>query len=149
MYMCAEIGSHKTSTILLISVIFFFAFRLVGDNVDLSTTAHVQTLEQTNQSLHWFHEYAVKDRVALPSGDNRPQKSLDELSMEEILPTGAVQEETIMDLMYIIPRILCRYLPAYSIFQSPLCITSHTLILKKWHRGQKRYILNMRMSTLI
>ena len=81
----------------------FEFFRIVEDNLDLSTTARVQTLEQTNQSLHWFHEYAVKDRVTVPSGESKPQKSLDELCMAEILPTATVQQETLMDLVYIIP----------------------------------------------
>lgn len=55
--------------------------------------------------------------MAVSVDDKKPQKSLDELSMEEILPTASVQEETIVDLMHIIPRILCRYLSAYSISQ--------------------------------
>ena len=55
--------------------------------------------------------------MAVATEGNRPQKSLDGLSMEEILLTASVQEETITDLMYIIPRILSRYLSAYSIFQ--------------------------------
>lgn len=40
--------------------------------------------------------------------------------MEEILPTAEVQEETIMDLVYMIPRILCKYLPAYATFQKSI-----------------------------
>ena len=41
--------------------------------------------------------------MTVPSGDSKPQKSVDELCMEEILPTATVQDETLMDLVYIIP----------------------------------------------
>ena len=92
--------------------------RIVGDNWDLEVKARCQTKSQTNKSLHYFHAYAVKDRI-IPKGlhNSKPQKSIDELEMQEILPTTEVQESIISDLAYIIPRIIVRYLSAYKAFQ--------------------------------
>ena len=51
-------------------------FKIVGDNVDKNVRARHQTLISQNQSLHYFHAFAVMDRVDLsgfsdtaPSGD--------------------------------------------------------------------------------
>ncbi|XP_015775690.1 PREDICTED: uncharacterized protein LOC107353824 [Acropora digitifera] len=38
--------------------------QIVGDNWDLEVKARYQTKSQNNKSLHYFHAYAVKDRVA-------------------------------------------------------------------------------------
>ena len=92
--------------------------RIVGDNWDLEVKARCQTKSQTNKSLHYFHAYAVKDRI-IPKGlhNSKPQKSIDELEMQEILPTAEGQESIISDLAYIIPRIIVRYLSPYKAFQ--------------------------------
>lgn len=67
--------------------------------------------------MHYFHAYAVKDRV-VPKGldSTGPQKSIDEIEMQEILPTPEVQEAIISDLAYIIPRVLVKYLTPYKAF---------------------------------
>ncbi|KAJ7331119.1 hypothetical protein OS493_020821 [Desmophyllum pertusum] len=92
-------------------------FRIVGDNWDLEVKARCQTKSQTNKSMHYFHAYAVKDRV-VPKGldSTGPQKSIDEIEMQEILPTPEVQEAIISDLAYIIPRVLVKYLTPYKAF---------------------------------
>lgn len=60
----------------------------------------------------------MKDRVSTKGlGSTRPQKSIDELEMQEILPTPGVQENIISDLANIIPRVLVRYLKSYSAFK--------------------------------
>ena len=92
--------------------------RIVGDNWDLEVKARCQTKSQTNKSLHYFHAYAVKDRVTSKELDNsRPQKSIDDLEMQEILPTAHVQEAIISDLAYIIPRVLVQHLLPYKAFR--------------------------------
>jgi len=93
-------------------------FRIVGDNWDLEVKARYHTKSQNNKSLHYFHAYAVKDRVAAQGLDNkRPQKIIDEIEMREFLPTPEVQEAIVADLVNIIPRVLVKYLTPYSTFK--------------------------------
>ena len=90
----------------------------MGDNWDLEVKARYQTKSQNNKSLHYFHAYAVKDRIVSEDPENsNPQKSIDEIEMEEFLPTPEVQEAIVSDLVNIIPRVLVRYLTPYSIFK--------------------------------
>ena len=99
-------------------VVFVLICRIVGDNWDLEVKARCQTKSQNNKSLHYFHAYAVKDRV-IPKGlsNQRPQKGIDEVEMQEILPTAEVQESILSDLCYIIPRVIAEYLPPYKTFR--------------------------------
>ena len=90
----------------------------MGDNWDLEVKARCQTKSQTNKSLHYFHAYAVKDRVISKGlANTRPQKSIDEVEMQEILPTAEVQESIISDLSKLIPRVIVAYLPPYKSFR--------------------------------
>lgn len=96
----------------------FFICRIVGDNWDLEVKARYQTKSQNNKSLHYFHAYAVKDRVVAEGLDNkRPQKNIMEIEMQEFLPTPEVQEARVSDLINIIPRVLVKYLTPYSTFK--------------------------------
>ena len=100
---------------------FAFLNRIVGDNWDLEVKARCQTKSQTNKSLHYFHAYAVKDRVISKGLDNtRPQKSIDEVEMQEILPTAEVQESIISDLSKLIPRVIVAFLPPYKSFRKAI-----------------------------
>ena len=89
--------------------------RIVGDNWDLEIKARAQSTRLNNKSLHYYHMFAVADRVR---GQNLPndgaQKKLDDLRVEECLPTQDVQEKFAEDLQHILPRFLVKYLHAYS-----------------------------------
>ena len=100
-----------------LSHIFMFSCRIVGDNWDLEVKARYQTKSQTNKSFHYFHAYAVKDRVVANGMDNKePQKSIDEIEMQ-FLPMPEVQEAIASDLTSIIPRVILKYLKPYSKFK--------------------------------
>ena len=86
--------------------------------MDLEQAARIQSHKTTNKSLHWFQIYAVKDRVACdPSLSEGPQKSLDDLQLQEFLPTAEVQARLIDDFTLLVPRIIVQYLPAYQLFR--------------------------------
>ncbi|CAB3979299.1 PREDICTED: uncharacterized protein LOC107327384 [Paramuricea clavata] len=95
------------------------SFRIVGDNWDLNVKARCQTKGKTNQSLHYFNEYAIKDRVLVPHQQNTgPKLKLESLEMSHLLPTEAVQDNIIWSLTKIIPRGIVKYLKAYKEFHN-------------------------------
>ena len=90
----------------------------MGDNWDMEVKARCQTKSDNNKSLHYFHAYAVKDRVVSEGLEStRPQKGIDEVEMQEILPTAEVQEYIISDLAHMIPRVIVQYLSPYKLFR--------------------------------
>ncbi len=89
-------------------------YRIVGDNWDMEVKSRCQTTAKNNRSLHYFHMFAVTDRIYQENlSTKKPQKVIDAISMDEFLPVSAVQEEFLDDLHDIIPRILVRYVKAY------------------------------------
>lgn len=114
----------------------------MGDNWDLEVKARYQTKSQNNKSLHYFHAYAVKDRVSAQGLDNTgPQKSIDEIEMQEFLPTPEVQEAIASDLVNIVPRVLVKYLTPYSTFKNMLSTIFLMPTRKRWLNNQKWYVL--------
>ena len=91
-----------------------FKSRVVGDNWDIEVKSRSQTTVKTDKSLHYFHMYAVTDRVYLENASrSKPRMSIKSLTMDEFLPTSVVQEAFVEDLSDIIPCILVSYLKLY------------------------------------
>lgn len=70
-----------------------FLDRLVTD-VDLALQARHQSKSHQNESLHWTHSFAVKNRVTPESSldDSKPQMEVKDLQIINILPS---QEEQV------------------------------------------------------
>ena len=50
----------------------WFGYKFVGDNIDKNVKPSLQRHELRDQSLHYFHGYAVWDRVNFPGLSNKP-----------------------------------------------------------------------------
>ena len=88
--------------------------KLVGDNIDHEIRARIQTKDHGNQSIHWTHQYAIKDSVVNPNLDNsKPQKSLDQLQLIELLPTPEVQARLKKSWAIIVSRVLTMHLQEF------------------------------------
>lgn len=125
-------------------------FRIVGDNWDLEVKARCQTKTENNKSLHFFNSYAVEDRISLKGLNKiRPQKSIDALEMQEILPTSEVQEAIISDLAYIIPRVIVQHLPAYKAFSKAVLYHIPHPYSKEMLQRSKVVGINFIFSTVI
>ena len=92
----------------------FFVVRLVGDNIDHELHARIQAKEHSNQSIHWTHQYAIRDSVTDPLLDNtKPQKSLDDLQLVELLPTPDVQARLKRSWAILVSRVLTKHLKEF------------------------------------
>ena len=90
---------------------------IVGNNWDLEVKSHYLTKDKNNNSLHYFHLYAVTGRVhADGKSVSSPQKSLANFHLQEVVPTAEVQKQFVSDLVYLIPRVLVLYMKVYKVF---------------------------------
>ena len=63
-------------------------YQIIGDNVDLRQKASQQTLDSTGADHHWFHMYAVLDRVDGRDLDiDEPQADITSLPLQTFLPS--------------------------------------------------------------
>jgi hypothetical protein len=105
-------------------VFTYFAFRIVGDNVDFSIERRFQTIEKTNQSIHWTQQYAVMDRVNGSSLHNTcPKKPLEELHLVDILPVKEVQDCFKRNCSVLVSRVISKYITAFKHMQD--VVTHH------------------------
>ena len=47
-------------------------FKIVGDNIDKNVRPSHQRLDRQTQSLHYFHSFAVRDRIDLSAYSDQP-----------------------------------------------------------------------------
>ena len=59
-------------------------FKLIGDNIDKNVHRSFQRLNYTTQSLHYFHTYALLDRVDFSVLSDEPPKG--EINFNTLLP---------------------------------------------------------------
>lgn len=92
---------------------------MVGDNIDHEVHARIQYSENQNKSIHWTHQYAIRDSVVDPYLDNsQPIKKVSEMQLTELLPTPDVQARLKNTLKVIVSRIITQYLPAFKALQN-------------------------------
>ncbi len=61
-------------------------FKIVGDNIDKNVRRSFQRVDRQTQSLHYFHSYAVRDRVSLSAYSDFPPDKPD-INPTTLLPT--------------------------------------------------------------
>lgn len=94
-------------------------FRIVGDNIDHTVNARIQSKESKNQSLHWTHQYAVLGRANKSSLDNTmPQKEIKEIQLVELLPTREVQLRLKNRWAILVSRVVCKYIHPFKYLQN-------------------------------
>ena len=94
-----------------------FGFKLVGDNIDFTINArYVRTDGRQTRSLHYFHFFAIRDRIDMSQYDfDLPQKvSLDpEKIALKLLPSIEDDTSLVKDIAILLSRILVTYIPFF------------------------------------
>ena len=89
--------------------------RLVGDNIDIMVQIRIQTKQHENRSIHWTQQYGILNRVNEPSlNRSRPQQSLQEIQMIDLLPGKDVQHNLKTRWAALVARVVCKYLGKFT-----------------------------------
>lgn len=96
----------------------WFGFKIVGDNIDKTVKPRHETLHLHSQNLHYFHAYAVRDRIDFSFLSAEPSQ-LDPLLFpaEMLLPSQDELDGIKGSFSILIARILARHLPEFADFQ--------------------------------
>ena len=103
-----------------IKIIIFYTKninRIVGDNVDFEIHARIQSKDHANQSIHWTHQYAVRDRAVNPKleSTNGP-KPVKGIHLSELLPGELTCATLQKRWAVLISRIITTYLKQFKCF---------------------------------
>ena len=94
-------------------------YRLCGDNIDTSIHTRHMRLDRRNKSLHYFHLYAVENRVDFASlsdelPDNSKITNLRSVA-KSLLPTPANDEALKKNSSTLISRVLCKHVKFFKL----------------------------------
>ena len=105
-------------------------FKIIGDNLDKNFRRRHLTFEKQTRSFHFFHYYAVKDRVYLVKMDDKaPERPL-KINAELFLPTKVDLVSIKSNFSTYIGRHTCTvFSPTILKHSAPLSLKSRALCL--------------------
>lgn len=92
-------------------------FKYVGDNVDKNVKPRHQTLDSQGKSLHYFHYYAVMDRIDLSTESDEPPSEIVSLTIDDILPTEDDYTTILSNFATLASRVICEHLAGFAPFK--------------------------------
>ena len=96
------------------------SYKLVGDNIDKEVCPRDMRSDYQSRSLHYFHKYAVRDRVDLTEvSDAKKVPDVKAIQLQELLPTSNDTKELRKNFSIVIARTHKKHKPFFN-------ITSHT-----------------------
>ena len=81
-----------------------FGFKIVGDNLDKTIRPRYQTAERQTQSLHFFHSYAVKDRIPSSHLSDVPPEPPSRVELDRIMPSESCHRSMLTTFAVLVSR---------------------------------------------
>lgn len=95
----------------------WMGYKIVGDNLDFNVKPRYRRIDTETQSLHFFHYYAVKDRINLAGVSDQnayadvPSSSL---PVDTLLPSSSDQQSILHNFGILVGRVLVEELPYFN-----------------------------------
>ena len=84
-------------------------YKLVGDNIDKNIRPRDVRINSQTVSLHYYHSYALRDRIDLTSLEDSPSlPDMEGIRLENFLPTLQDEETIKGNFQHLIARVLIR-----------------------------------------
>ena len=100
----------------------WYGFKIVGDNIDKSVKPQHETIDHHRNSLHYFHSYAVLDRIDLTKFSEVPLRlAIDSFPITSLLPSLEETKQVADNFGVLVGRVLVEYLPHLSSL-SDVCV---------------------------
>ena len=93
------------------------SFKLVGDNIDKNIRPRDMRTDHQGKSLHYYHTYAVQDRVDLSGVSDVPMSpDLSTTNLFDLLPTRADHEVLLQNFSILMARVLKKNMPFFTTY---------------------------------
>lgn len=90
-------------------------FKIVGDNIDKEIRPRHMRSDYQTRSLHYFHAYALRDRLNLDSyDDNASAPDQSSIDLETLLPSPNDMRDIRHNMALLIARTLKKYVPYFA-----------------------------------
>ena len=99
----------------------WLTFKVVGDNIDKNIQPQDMRLDNQTKSLHYFHVYAVRDRIDLSDYDDTlPSPDISSICIDQLLPSDDDNTNLRANYSILIARVLKKYMPFLKVFRNGL-----------------------------
>lgn len=122
-------------------------FKVVGDNIDKTVKPRYMSEDTGTQSLHYFHSYAVRDRLNLHNCSDLPPNKPGEWSMEnykevsqKVLPNHEDHHHLQDDFIHIMTRVIVERIAFFQQFDG--IIQKHIPHAYSKEMGQKSEVVS-------
>ena len=96
-------------------VVGWCGFRIVGDNIDKSVKPRDLRHNHQSASLHYFHAYAVKDRIDVSNlSSDMPLIVSSDIDINSLLPSHENAATLEANMCTLVIRILVKHIPGLS-----------------------------------
>lgn len=97
---------------------------IVGDNFDKSVIPRHMTMEHQRKSLHYFHSYAVLNRIDFSGlSSSKPVGDISDLTLSSYLPDAADCAKLCENYSVILARVIVEELSYFRVFRD--CVVDH------------------------
>ena len=119
---CVSVASEHVSTPISVPALEpMLSFRLVGDNIDKTVRPRHMRVDHQNLSLHYFHVYAVQDRISFQHLSSTPMLvTLEDIDVNKFLPNADDYTTLKNNFKVLMKRILVQHLPALAPIRSSM-----------------------------
>ena len=84
-------------------------YKMVGDNLDKNVQPHDMRVDIQVRSYHFFHTYAVKDRIDLSDKIQVPEV----YNLKKLLPSSGDKKELLSNYGFLFTQTLQKYMPYF------------------------------------
>lgn len=91
----------------------WFGYKVVGDNVDKKVKPRYMRSDNQSKDLHYFHLYALRDRVDLSRASEDPPNLNPDPELAELIPADDDIKEITSNFGVLIARQLIQYFPYF------------------------------------
>lgn len=118
----------------------FPSFKIIGDNLDKTIRPRDMRHDHQTKSLHYFHMYAVRDRVNLRAASNAASLPDASVNLVAILPTRSDEERLRQNFAILIARVIKKLMQFFKTFGRGL--EKHILHDEYTAMSQKSEVVN-------
>jgi len=96
-------------------------YKLVGDNLDKNVKPCDMRIDNQTKSLHYFHMYALRDRIDLSSYEGKNfTTNIADIDLNRILPTQGDAEAVKANFSILVARVLKKHMSFFKKYGSGL-----------------------------
>ena len=92
----------------------WFGYKFLGDNVDGKVTPRFMRSDNQSKEFHYFHQYAVRDRVDMSHLSEEPPSIDPDVALHQLIPTAEDNAAMLTNFSMLVTREIVQHMPFFA-----------------------------------